>query len=615
MKKVLLVLLITTCLVNAQSIIIKNDKTRHPNSAIRDNGATKYLSKSSAINMNLHETNDRITTQTDRDFETSVGHWMGVGTGTIVQSSAQKHADTYSGLITINSAGDGAQLPFANITALTQDVNSVWEKYTFQVWVYNTLAGIDTIKIGNQKVFKSISATTWTLFPFTFQATANEVNKNIIITSNTVTTIFIDDCSLKKRSDRLINIWANLSAMTPKSGSYTLFSYGDDVVTLRYPTYNGFLYTSNAAGGAFRVDIYSPSDLNSNDGKFHLYSVVDNETIVNGGKIYRDGVLINSGTILRGIATGSTLQITNDGGYFNGKIGEVQIVTFTDIAQSNLSATTLLQAYQNNLFPHWVGGSPNIVAWYSWDGSIASQIYHDISNTGNNLTATGTVLPFDKLSGMGLYRTNLNPQTIPTGTPFIMTVAANPTISMKGSGIIAVAWGDTTDYDYYSLTSTAQNIAHNYKSPSTTHTVNIYYPSNITYWSCTDNANYTFNMSEAAKMPSLTTLRVNGTNTITGTLSIPITVTTLSLVGCSIVGYNTQTFSQSMNYFYITINSGAGLNQAQADQLFIDLNGSAWAGSSRTARATGSSIAAVSATSLAARTDLMNNKSVTVFTN
>jgi hypothetical protein len=103
-------------------------------------------------------------------------------------------------------------------------------------------------------------------------------------------------------------------------------------------------------------------------------------------------------------------------------------------------------------------------------------------------------------------------------------------------------------------------------------------------------------------------------NTFTGSVSVPTSLTYLYLSSASLSGYTTQSFSQTINRFYLVMSTGSGMTQAEVDQLCIDLDGSAWAGTSKTLRLTGSKIAAPSAASAVARTSLAA-KGVAITTN
>ncbi|OIO19432.1 MAG: hypothetical protein AUJ54_06590 [Ignavibacteria bacterium CG1_02_37_35] len=201
-----------------------------------------------------------------------------------------------------------------------------------------------------------------------------------------------------------------------------------------------------------------------------------------------------------------------------------------------------------------------------------------------------------------LVDTNSNP-------PFRMSInAASVTISMKGTGLIRVLWGDGT-YSDSLLTSTAKNITHTYASSAARNIV-IYNAAKITYWNCSDNAAYNFDWAQTNRM-RLTAFYCSGSNTLSGTLSLPASMTTFVCYGSNTLsGYTTQAFSNNINYFYLITTSGTGFSAAEVDQLIIDLDGSAWAGDSRTLRMSGAVVAAPTATSAAARASL-TGKSVT----
>ena len=141
MKKILLMLLIATS-VFAQSNLLKMEKPKYARgSAIDLDGSTEYMSKTSPTNLDLNGT-ERITATTDRGFETNIGNWIGGGNHSVAQSSTDKKTGTYSMAMTSSAAGDGttnyASLPYANFTALGQDANSIYEKYTLELWARGT---------------------------------------------------------------------------------------------------------------------------------------------------------------------------------------------------------------------------------------------------------------------------------------------------------------------------------------------------------------------------------------------------------------------------------------------------------------------------------------------
>jgi len=243
--------------------------------------------------------------------------------------------------------------------------------------------------------------------------------------------------------------------------------------------------------------------------------------------------------------------------------------------------------------------------------------------------------------------------------------ASSVTMSLKGTGLIRVVWGDGS-YSDSLLTSTQKTVSHTYSSSAARNVV-IYNSAKITSFTSTDNANYNFDWVQTNRMrltyfvcsgsntlsgtltlpSSMTLFYCTGENTLTGTLSLPASMTyflctgsntlngTLSLPASmtyficagsntlsgtltlpssmtyfdceganTLSGYTTQAFNNNMNLFYLTTTSGAGFSETEVDQLIIDLDNSAWAGSSRLLKLTGSAIAAPTEASAAARTSL-----------
>ena len=77
------------------------------------------------------------------------------------------------------------------------------------------------------------------------------------------------------------------------------------------------------------------------------------------------GKIINTGTFYLGTLSGTG---SDD---WNGKIGHFRMIKFTDIAQSNVSASNLVNVYNLGKLVSgtWTGGSPIEVAFYDWKGS------------------------------------------------------------------------------------------------------------------------------------------------------------------------------------------------------------------------------------------------------
>lgn len=142
MKKILLLLILFSVGLLAQSNLTKlPERKLIRGSAVDLNGTDEYMSKSSPSKLDLNGT-ERITTQTNRDFETSVGDWTGAGNHSIAQSSTDKKTGTYSAKITSPATGDATTnyvtLASDKFTALGTDANSIYEKYTFEFWARGT---------------------------------------------------------------------------------------------------------------------------------------------------------------------------------------------------------------------------------------------------------------------------------------------------------------------------------------------------------------------------------------------------------------------------------------------------------------------------------------------
>ena len=96
------------------------------------------------------------------------------------------------------------------------------------------------------------------------------------------------------------------------------------------------------------------------------------------------GKIINTGTFYIGTLSGTG---SDD---WNGKIGHIRFIKFTDIAQSTVTASNLVYVFGLGKLQTgtWQGGSPVEVAFYDWRGSTTNEILTDKSGTGNNLTGT-----------------------------------------------------------------------------------------------------------------------------------------------------------------------------------------------------------------------------------
>ena len=181
-----------------------------------------------------------------------------------------------------------------------------------------------------------------------------------------------------------------------------------------------------------------------------------------------------------------------------------------------------------------------------------------------------------------------------------------PTLKLNEGGSFAVAdW--TGNSDFQEISTSVETTA----SVAATNVKLFALNGDLTYLYSTVNA-----FSGVLSLPSnMTFFYCTGSNTLSGVLSLPSNMTFFYCTGSNTLsGYTTQVFSNNMNYFYLITNNGAGLSSSEVDQLIIDLDGSAWAGTNKTLRLTGTAIAAPTATSAAAIASLIA-KGVAVTTN
>ena len=396
MRKILFLLLLIALPLQAQSDLLKMEKKRFVGGSATNlgtNNTTKYMSKTSPVNLDLNGT-ERITLAANRTFEDSLGMWIPVGSATITKDGTQKHAGSYSAKVVTSGAYSGMQLPYANFTALTQDTYGIYEKYTKELWVYLESADTVQVVIGDKSIKRNIAATTWTKFVFNFQITVNTINQNIqILFKTTGKTNYIDDVSLTKAWDILLNCfflvtntgncnivgnsWTNSSAsLWYEYATNRVYGEAKDVNSVvKHPS----LYLTaqtNWSFASYRIDNTYKATLFLNG--------ISNEVSISPtcGKINISGYSIGKGAP----------------GYLSGQIGEIQIVRFTDISQSNVNASTLTSAYKLGIPRTWIGGGAQVVAHYQFRGSTNPQMLKDISNTGNDLTGTN-VTTADQVRG------------------------------------------------------------------------------------------------------------------------------------------------------------------------------------------------------------------------
>ncbi len=403
MKKIFLILFLPV-LFNCQNILLQD--TPQFGKATDFDGSTEYCSKTSPINLDLSGT-ERVTTLTDRNFETSIGNWTATGTYTITRSDSQKYSGNYAGRIVVVGNGDSTtnyiELATSNYTAL---VNR--EKYTRENWYYPSVVCTSWVKIGSTVTSKVLSATSWQKAVSNFQVTSStQINQPVRIWFTGITgtqRVWIDDYSITQSFDYLINCWVNLSGYVSHGSIYnSIFGYGNPVLnagigySISYLNDNKLTIFLNSGSSQIAATSTSTFILNT----WLLLQFYINRT--GNAILYQNGELLKSTSIISlGKITGQDLYIGSDAASsirsMKGIIGKVQITRFTDITQSNVSAPTLLSAYRNGIPRVWVGGGAQVSLITNWKGTTDASMLYDWSGTGNNLTGTN-ITTADQVTG------------------------------------------------------------------------------------------------------------------------------------------------------------------------------------------------------------------------
>lgn len=137
MKRILLFLIIPALLFGQSNL--KKFEKKAPfvrGKAVSLNGSTQYLSKTSPVNLDLNGT-ERITTQTNRDFETSAGDWTATGNHSVARTTSYYRSGSASLAMTSSAAGDATSnyvsLPSSAFTTIESG-----KKYTKEFWLRGT---------------------------------------------------------------------------------------------------------------------------------------------------------------------------------------------------------------------------------------------------------------------------------------------------------------------------------------------------------------------------------------------------------------------------------------------------------------------------------------------
>jgi len=288
-------------------------------------------------------------------------------------------------------------------TATSATANLLWQikaggVYTGTYYLDNvaikeiTLPSLTASLGGQTKTWTGISCVpaTYTKLVWNFQATANEVGQPIKLYANQADVIYLDDASLTKAWDYMMNVYANIidfgAGGTVIIGLGAPTSYPE--LMIRSSTDNNSVI-SDFRDGTYPIDGNSfAKSLSLNTWALYTLTVdrVGNCTLWLNGTSKGTSSTLSIGSVkwtTQSLIIGYGSAASR---YISGAIGESSIFKFTDIATSNVNATTLYQAYKGGLPNTWTGGIK--VFSPKWRGTTDGQFFYDYSGLGNNLSGT-----------------------------------------------------------------------------------------------------------------------------------------------------------------------------------------------------------------------------------
>lgn len=242
-----------------------------------------------------------------------------------------------------------------------------------------------TLSIGGQtKTISSISCVpgTFTRYRWELQATQAEVNQPVKLWANQADVIYWDDFTIKQAKDRVKSVWFKTSSTGTKKSLVS--RYASSIGMHLYIT-TGNKLECIFSDGTTTATITGNTTVTDNTWRLATITV----DRIGNMNLYLNGVADATAVDVSGlgvITTTASLNIGfNSSDYFNGLIGETQLVAYNDLAQSNVNASTLTQAYKQGLGT-WVNGT--IVGWWKFRGSTDSQMLQDYSGSANHLSGT-----------------------------------------------------------------------------------------------------------------------------------------------------------------------------------------------------------------------------------
>ncbi len=241
--------------------------------------------------------------------------------------------------------------------------------------------------VGSKIVSSSIlNPQGFTKFVLNFEATSNEVNQDIKLYLNNTGSVWVDNISITQAYDMAIKITTIPNIVSASQTRYINANQSNELNGFEIRTSGGAIRSRLKSSGQTMAD--NTSNLVMVANQYNDVCVVYDRTsnLTN----YLNAVSQSSPYSITGIGKSfalGPLYITADNAAserLNGKIGQSQIIRFTNISSSNFNPTTYRMGWPIS------GGGVETVLWFdpSRDGSNISQSLQDWSGTGNALSGS-----------------------------------------------------------------------------------------------------------------------------------------------------------------------------------------------------------------------------------
>jgi hypothetical protein len=322
MKKLLIILLFSATLTNAQSWWWAwGGDNLQSLFALDLDGSTEYAYVNDPNGLDLNGS-ERITNSYDADFGAS-GNWSGLTVG--------------SGVGTFT---DTATLSASNFTDLVDGHN-----YTLQLDASSLASSDLKVKVGNDSTTHTTTGTSATkAHTFTYDSTGGN-NQDIQLIGDGTDTWTVDNVSLTEAYDLEIEGWFKLDQIFDNNHTFfTLFNDYDNRLRV-YSYTNGNIYTLWENKNNSNVGSYDLPDTSI----FNYYKVVYN-VATSTIKLYVNNSLgsTNSNIINTGNHTFAKFQIGADGANNNKFDGQIGKITFTRKDGTGATVNTSIYDWSGN---------------------------------------------------------------------------------------------------------------------------------------------------------------------------------------------------------------------------------------------------------------------------